>query len=172
MDIDRIIKYWDAKIAALAEDDQFDHQKFCSEEIRDVRGVMETGRRGRHAFFNNFPADLENWAYLEGQTQEFEELEAEVNSWEEMMAGMSEEAARKKVNELRWRAFGLLSRMGPAAEAYHLVLRSLRWPDIPLPDKVTVQHWSAIFGRKPVTLSLRAARRYRRDRQICKLLRI
>ncbi len=166
MDIDSIIKDWDAKLAVLAEDDQYDHQKFCSEEIRNVRGIMETGRRGRHAFFNNFPADRENWAYLESQTQEFEELEAEVDSWEEMMAGMSEEAARKKVNRLRWRAFGLLSRMGPAAEAYSLVIRRERSPDFILPERVTVRHWSAVWGRKPVTLSVRAARRRDYERSL------
>ena len=88
-------------------------------EIRDIRGVMESAKRGMDLFYKYFPQDTINKAYLDAFMPTFNRIEVAVDDWELTMVGLSEEEARAKLNNLRWKAMRVLTQMPPAVEAFY-----------------------------------------------------
>ena len=99
----------------------YDHQVYCAEEIRDVRSIMEGSRRAIESFYQYFPLDITNRQYMDSILPEFYRLEMVVDMWETTMANLSEEEARSKLDNMRWKAMKVLSCIGPAIEAYRQV---------------------------------------------------
>lgn len=100
----------------------YDHHKYILYEVRDIKGMLESIRRGIHDHTRLFPEDVVNRRYLDGFARHIEYLEEEIDSWRMWAFSMPPELARREVSILRYEVLLLASKMGPAVEAQHFAL--------------------------------------------------
>ncbi len=101
----------------------YSHYKHIKYEVRDLKGMLETVRRGINDHARLFPKDVVNRRYLDSFARKIDYLEGEVDSWKMWAFRMPPEIARREINILRNQIFCLMIKLGPAAEAqYYAVL--------------------------------------------------
>ena len=112
--------------------------RFLKCEIWDIKGMLETVHCSIDDHARHFPKDKTNVRYFNSFARRISYLEDEVDSWKYWAFQLLEEVARYEVNTLRSKVFGIMTKMGPAAEAYHFSISPVwNWPKV-------ITHWHQI----------------------------